>query len=147
MELDDPILSQTPEYPVDMDEGQARGISDIFLGQGKVHLFDLAAGPLRAVSDEQFEHQMGNTLTRRMATNAGESIESQAAIPCDQPREPQAQLRAQTDKRKQGLVRYWTHDRIGQGLGAVCHHRAIGGMEAEYGARECKMQNLPSAIF
>ena len=52
MELDYPIFSQIPEHPVDMDEGQARGISNVLLGQRKVHLFDLAARPLRAIPDE-----------------------------------------------------------------------------------------------
>lgn len=64
VEFQDSIPSQIPQHPIDMDEGQTRCISDIFLGQRKMHFLNMTARPLRAVADEQLEQQVRNALAR-----------------------------------------------------------------------------------
>lgn len=139
VELDDAILSQIPQHPVYMDKGQARCIPDMFLGQRKMHFFDMTSRPLRAVADEQLEQQVSDALTRRMASYAGQTIKCQAAIPRDQPRKPEADFGLLIDNRPQSLVRNRAHDRIRQGLRAICHHRATARMEAEHRAWQCEV--------
>lgn len=80
MEIDNAIFPQISKHPVNRDKGETCRIVDMFLGERKMHLLDLAAGPLRAVTDEQFQQEMGYALTRRVTPDAGEAIERQVCL-------------------------------------------------------------------
>ncbi len=62
VELDYAVAPETIEHAIDVDEGQSRRITDVFLRQRKPHLLALAAGPLGPAPDEQFEDHAGDSL-------------------------------------------------------------------------------------
>lgn len=147
VEFHDSILPQVAQYSVHVNEGQARRVSDVLLGQGQVHLLDPAPRPLRTVADEQLEEQVCNALARRTPPDAGQVVEGQAAVPANQPREPHADLRVDLRQGVQGLVRNHAHHRIRQSLRAKSRCRAAGRMETKHGARQREMQDLPPSIL
>jgi hypothetical protein len=146
-ECEDAVRLEIAQHPVDVDPGQARRVSDILLRQRQMHLLDPVAGPLQPIADEQLEDEVSNALARRVPPDAGQMSERQAAVPRHQPGEPQADLRILSRQGSESLVRNDADHRIGQGLGAIGHHRAVRRMKAEYGAWQCEVQDLPTPVF
>jgi hypothetical protein len=75
MELNDPLVSQIAQYPVDVNAGETGGIADMLLRQRQLHLFGPMPRPLGAIPNEQLQQQTGDTLTRGAPSDAGEMIE------------------------------------------------------------------------
>ena len=119
----------------------------MLLRQRQVHLGDAVAGPLRAAADEQFEEQVGDALARGVPPNAGQVVESQAAVAGDQPGKPQPDLRPLARQLGKRLVRKNAHHGIRQGLCAVSRHRAAGRMKAEHSAGKREVEDLPPPVF
>lgn len=80
MELQYAFLAQTAQYTIDVDEGETRRVTEMFLSERQIHFLDPIARPLRATTDEQFQDQAGNALARTAPADAGQVIEGKGSV-------------------------------------------------------------------
>lgn len=80
VKLDNPILLQSAQYAIDVDGSKARGISDMFLGQGKLHFLDSVSRPMRPIPHEQFKEKPCNPFPRRLPADACQLIKGDVEV-------------------------------------------------------------------
>src|SRR3546814_17376871 len=75
MKLNDAFLAQRAQNAVHMDERKSRRITDMRLGERKLHLLDAVAWPLSPAAHDHFQTQAGNAPARIAPAAAGEGVE------------------------------------------------------------------------